>query len=501
MEEHPLSRPPARLLKPALLLLSLPAALLLFEAGFHPALAAARALRAALAGPGAPLEVYIIGESTAAGEPYSPKVSFPAIVSHMYGGRLAGRELRLVNLAEPGSDLEAQYWKLLRAAALRPAGDGLLLVYSGINEAAPDDPDPGFGRWRPAQGSLVLSRLLSFPASSGRLFGQYHTIPKYEYRLRRTLRLARRLGLRPVVSTLAGNLADFPSTAEPSLSDTAGRKAWAEAGRLAEAGRHREAAALYRALAGRAGGDLSGLHYRLGRSLAGAGNYRDALAEFRLAADRGWNHRPTTAQNLAVKRAAEAEGAVLADAAGAFEEASPRGLPGYALFADAHHPNLRGYALLARVFAGGVAAALGVGAPARAPTEEEIKAFSGFTQEDAFLAEVSRVKWFCGMTSLPGNSVLLPKAEEYLAAAERSCRGLGRARAKVQLDLARLLVSASRRDGAAAARLLREGGFLGPNIGELRNGNPVFEGWVFGLLRSAGLPPDAAAELERAAGR
>ncbi|MHB0995402.1 MAG: hypothetical protein ACYC2I_03420 [Elusimicrobiales bacterium] len=484
------------------ILLAAAAAGVVLEAGFHPLLAAVRSARAALPGGGQALEIYVIGESTAAGEPYAPKISFPKIVSHMYGGRLAGRELRIINLAEPGSDLEAQHWKLLRAAALRPAGPGLLLIYAGVNEAAPDEPDRAFGRWRLAGRSLLLSKALSLAPSSraaGLIFGPYHTQAKYEHRLRRTLRLARKLGLKPVVSTLAGNLADFPSLAEPAFGDPADAELYARALRLSAAGSHAGAARLYRELLAGAGGDLSGLHYSLGRGLAAAGDNAGAARHFRLAADRGWNHRPTGAQNDAVRRAAAAEGAALADTAALFERESPGGLVGDGLFADAHHPNIRGYALLAGSFAAGIAETLGLQPPRPPLSEGEVRALSGFSTADDFLVSVSRLKWYCGLASLPGNAGLLPKAQAYLAKAEGQHRLLGGdPERELQLSFCRLLIAACRGDGPGAARLLREGGFLNGNLRYLNNGNPFFENWLYALLGAAGLPEDDRKELARA---
>jgi hypothetical protein len=76
--------------------------------------------------------IYVIGESSAAGEPYSFKLSFPEIVKYMFQGRINNKKIEVIKLALAGSYLEKQYWELLSELSRRPHVNNVLFIYSGI---------------------------------------------------------------------------------------------------------------------------------------------------------------------------------------------------------------------------------------------------------------------------------------------------------------------------------------------------------------------------------
>jgi len=59
----------------------------------------------------------------------------PRLLEHMFGGVMAGRRLRVINVAERGVPLYAQSVAFERALAARnPAAPGVVLIMSGHND-------------------------------------------------------------------------------------------------------------------------------------------------------------------------------------------------------------------------------------------------------------------------------------------------------------------------------------------------------------------------------
>jgi tetratricopeptide (TPR) repeat protein len=362
-----------------------------------------------------PFPVYVVGESTAYGEPYAPAISFPRILSMMFGGRLRGRPLDLVILAEPGSGTEVQYWRLLRELALRPRRGGVVLVYAGINECSPEPP-PGFPALL-ADRSLVLSRLAVLRRTRA---GRRGWELDFEHRLAKILRLADAYGYPVVLSTLSGNLREFQPDVSRGVRDDPERAALFEKALREEAGgRWRSAAAGYEELARGGQGD-PGLEHRRARCLLELGRADEARELFQKAADRGGTKRPTTSQNEAIRRLAARFKTGLADPRTDFARAAPDGLPGYDLFLDAHHPNLRGYLVLASSFAREISRMLGEPVARPVLTEAEVRQEAGFTESGELGVYSSRFLWFCGEAwQRVDPREPLRMARRYMNAAER----------------------------------------------------------------------------------
>ena len=92
--------------------------------------------------------LYAVGESTLVGEPFSDMLSLPQLVSDMVGGRIGGRVIEIVNLAERGAGAYAQSLRFGLAVARRDRSvPAAVLIYSGHNEpylpTPTDDALPG----------------------------------------------------------------------------------------------------------------------------------------------------------------------------------------------------------------------------------------------------------------------------------------------------------------------------------------------------------------------
>lgn len=462
----------------ALLVLLIPAAALLtVELGLRAATAAWAAATPLCSRPKT-FPLYAVGESTAFGLPFGPKISFPKIVSRMLGGQVRGRPLEIVSLARPGSQTEEQYWRLLRELSLRPRQDGLVLIYVGVNETLRETPS----RLELAlDRSLILSRI-SYLVRSPR--GERRALD-YERRLAKIVALARARGLPVVVSTLVGNVRDF---APPLPASLRGDPALERARRSETLGRWREAARVYEELL-RRDGPHPGLLHRLGVCALRSGRPDEAGSLFQGGIDLGGAKRPTTEQELAVRRAARRHGAALTDSRALFAAASPQGLPGYELFLDAHHPNLRGQLIIARGFARQASRLLNTPLVRPQVSEAELKSEAGFSPEDERGVCTSLFMWFCGEAGHGcDKDDALDRAGHYLGLAERMS---GR-----QEPVYRLLLALLRRDRAEAQRWLAQEERLSREEAALASivCNPA---WIWEVVTEAGLSDASREAAER----
>ena len=435
-----------------------------------------------LPGP-ASFPVYVVGESTAYGEPFDPKVSFPAILSLMFGGRLRGKPLEIVNLARTGSNTEEQYWLLLRELALRPRREGVVLVYVGINETNPER--PFFRGMLLADRSLLISRILYLRHERR---GDKPGLD-YEHRLAKLLALARGVGYPVVISTLVGNVRDFqPDISHEFLQDPLRAAAYERASREERRGRWRAAADHYALLA--AGHDFNaGLIHGEARCRLRLGQIAEARELFHKAVDQGGSKRPTSEQDQAIRRLARSTGAALADSRALFEAAAAHGLPGYDLFMDAHHPNLRGYLLLAESFARQIARVLDVPVLRGELSEADVRRELGFSERWQRDVYATRFIWFCGEASYRADPAeALRMAQRYLELAEH---GYGH-----RLPAYRFLLALLERDPAAVKRCLSEKNAILRDRPHLRSIGCNHE-WTLENVQNARLPQPLASEAQQ----
>ena len=392
---------PARRLAAAAALAVLAAAALLAAAEGGELLSAwLSARRAPLPAPGS-FELYAVGDSTAFGEPYGPSVNLAALTARALGGRLGGRPIAPVLVAEPGATARAQLLALRRKTAFRdPKRPGAALIYVGHNDRTLFDTPASLlsapAAWLERR-SLAAAQLEETLARA-LLLVPHRDLPQYEADMAALADAAARAGLTPVLMTCASNLADIdPRPLEgDGLSREAARAAL-EKGAALERSDPPAARRLYLGLAARSPGLAAYARYRLGVLARARGRWDEARRLFAQAAqddrlDRFG--RATPAQNDAVRRLAAARGLPLVDAAALFQAASPHGLVGDELFSDGHHPNLRGRWLLAGGAARALAARLGA-TLAPAPRGEAARlAEAGLSPSDRERALVYSGKWW-----------------------------------------------------------------------------------------------------------
>ena len=306
-------------------------------------------------------ELYGVGESTAAGEPYGPAMSLANLVNHELGERADGRRVNVIDLSRRGESVFPQAAAFGQKLRLRDRRvPGAVLIYTGHNDdGVPRAPSikeriEEFFVFR----SWLFTDLLFYaekymPALRPAL--RIQSLRWYELNMRRLADMSLASGLVPVLSTVVGNRADMgpalglDSKLEEKEACAILREGWA----LEAAGRYARAIRFYADQVGLVLRLRPFLEFRLGRCESRLGRYRAAERLFRGLRNRQFNdyyHCATDWQNDYLRALTRIENVPLVDAAAIFREHSPHGLIGNNLFSDGHHPNAAGYVLLANAF-------------------------------------------------------------------------------------------------------------------------------------------------------
>ncbi|MEI7529480.1 MAG: SGNH/GDSL hydrolase family protein, partial [Elusimicrobiota bacterium] len=314
--------------------------------------------RSAAAGKSGYFELYMVGESVAAGEPYDPGITPPAMVSRLFGGRLQGRPIREFNFARRGESVYPQAVALEQALRTRNRDNpGVVLVYTGNSDAGNMRGLPALEwlRENVLSRSMLLGDLLFYAEKRFRPL-RVRTLDTYEYHLRRIVEQSLKSGLTPVLTTIPTNISDMDPglLQQPDISRAAMRAVLAQGQALEGNGRAADAIAYYSGQAAAHPAMRAYLTYRIGCCHRALGRYESAARSYREAADLGALdnfNRATGLQNDYIRALARRYSVPLVDAVKLFEANSPHGLVGNGLFADGHHPNLSGYILLAEAYA------------------------------------------------------------------------------------------------------------------------------------------------------
>lgn len=289
--------------------------------------------------------IYMLGESTSEGVQYQEKISPAILVSYQFHDSLKGKSIEIISLAQSAQTIEFNYFKFYFELLFRPHKNGLVLLYSGINENTNNVADNEFKAWERIQHSVVLSKLCY-------MADRYPNSPaKYEYRYHQTIGLAKKHGYKMVISQLVGNFAEY----EPEIFKTddlmqpgkieilhAAKKEFNE-------GRYDSAEILYRYLADSLNYEHAFLLYHIGRCKFAKGEYDSAAVYLRRAPEINIYIGYADWKNKIIAKVASEEHIPVAPTCDRFIDSSEHGLIGYNLINDAHHPNLKGYSIMANL--------------------------------------------------------------------------------------------------------------------------------------------------------
>jgi tetratricopeptide (TPR) repeat protein len=330
-----------------------------------------------------PKSILVIGESSAAGEPYHPWLSVGQIVAWQAEQRLAPEVVEVQVEGFPGSTLEGAA-SMLKNIRRRP---DIVIIYAGHNEFAARftwSRTPEFYvddivvqpvlTWRD-RGlritpftrfvSQIIERLsvsqpppkqitrtlVDRPTCSES--ESHDVIQRFRSSLLRVVRAARACNAEPILIIPPGNEAEWepsrswlhPATHQPERQAFAQRF---QAARLLEASDPQAAEQEYLELR-RLHPEFAETHYRLGTLWRQAGRYPEANQAFASARDQdGLPLRLPGPLQAVYREVAQTEKTSLIDGPEVLHQVFPDGLLDFRLFHDAQHPSLRGYAALAQ---------------------------------------------------------------------------------------------------------------------------------------------------------
>lgn len=340
--------------------------------------------------PGDPVEIVVIGGSSALGAPYEDWLSVGAIVGRALGQAVPARRFHVSILAEKGASLEMMHHKL---AALERWPD-VLIIYSGHNEFLArfspeirtvyyDDERPAARAWAsleraasvsaifylarenleqervglvPSRALGTVERTIGRPAATAAESQAVFT--DFAVRLEAITTFCEQIGCLPILVIPPGN-----DSADPNQSYASPRTRHPErqalfdrlvTARNLEAGNPSAAIAAYQAIL-EDQPTLAVVHYRLARLHDRASQISLANRHYILARDHdGLPLRCVSAIEEAYRTVARrhAGSVILIDGPQVFRAASLRGVIDQALVHDLVHPTLAGYALLARAILG-----------------------------------------------------------------------------------------------------------------------------------------------------
>jgi hypothetical protein len=319
-----------------------------------------------------PLRLVVIGESSARGYPYQPRLSVGQIVAWSLQNALPERQVELEILAAGGATLQQMQQAL---TGLRYPPD-ILIVYCGHNEFWTRYPATRVvnldridveallrvssvlrilleGRDRNRvdgpQTAPAERRLIDQPAYTPAEYQQ--CLSDFQHRLTAIVADCTRQGTLPILIIPPANDAGYEpnrSVLPPSLSDSQ-RMAFEQrflAACSAESDPPR-AIAQYQTLLEEQPG-FAESHYRLGRLLLDHGDRDAANTQFVLARDNdAYAIRCPTPFHNVYREVAASSGALLIDGPAVLRAVNPHGVLDYNLFHDAHHPTFRGHVALA----------------------------------------------------------------------------------------------------------------------------------------------------------
>ena len=341
--------------------------------------------------PAGTYRVFFQGESSAQGFPYLHGAAPSRMLEAWLQRDRPDRDVEVVNTAFTAV---SSYVLLDQADAILDEHPDAVLIYTGHNEyygvfgagsAGPLGRSPTLVRAYLALRHLRLVQLLEHAVGSagsagqvpadGRgasdaprsvmavMAGDQHValgsaryaagVAQFRSNLGALLARYRAAGVPAFVGTLVSNERDQPpfvSGFTPGADTAAWRRTVESAVASVRRGDTAAAIAGLRA-AVRADPAPADAHYALARLLEARGDTAPARLEYRSAKERDeLRFRAPEALNAVIREVALANGAVVVESQAAVERASPGGVPGHSLILEHVHPNVDGYAVIARAF-------------------------------------------------------------------------------------------------------------------------------------------------------
>lgn len=292
--------------------------------------------------------IYVLGSSTAAGEPYSEYTDLGQMVRWMFGGSIGGRPIRVKNMGRCGQAAAAAVGDsktIAKALARRPAppDSAVAFLYPGNNEFLRFDREHDLSKGpRP-----LFDEATTTPAEKAQ------TLREYGESLTSIIRTLQQANVPVLVSTAAVNLRWDPNRsvlADPHNAE--GVRARLERGAALHASGDEAGACAEYLQALELEPRFALASFRAAESLERLGSFDEARRYYRNAIEFDGNpYRETPTQRELLLAVAQQTGATVIDAEEVVAAASPGRIAGFNLFWDNCHPTLDGYLRIAAAFA------------------------------------------------------------------------------------------------------------------------------------------------------
>lgn len=284
--------------------------------------------------------IYLLGGSTAKGEPYDPELDIAKLTAYAYDDQIAGRPVRTVNLGQYGISIHDVITVL---GKVRNDADAVLL-YSGNNEFQPFD----------TRHNLALRARQLFDRASVTQDQHEEVLRHYEKSIDKIVDHFESRHIPLFLCTVAVNVCDWEPNRSVLKDPAHGPRieALLNAGDRSLADQQLEdACTAYREIVSMEPTFALG-HQRLADCYRRMRKMKKAHEHYREATDLDGNPgRVIRKQNEAIRRIARERNVPLVDVVEILETASADRLIGFDMMRDNCHPTLKGYALIAEGFA------------------------------------------------------------------------------------------------------------------------------------------------------
>jgi len=279
--------------------------------------------------------VYVLGESSAWGQPYLGKISFSKIMLYSLDNKIDNKKIDLIMIARPGSRLLHQYFRYLFYRYTHPFDKGIVLLYSGTND---------FDTRRDTSSYRDISLKINIVGLFNNYINKQYDF-KYEYE--RIILLAKSFGDDIYMSTIAGNYAGFMSSNVSSLSDLKLKENIDKIDNLILNKNYEEAMTKCKILLEQYENKAQ-IWYRVGKIYEGQKNIKEAKQAYLNVVECGNDTRPSQYQNDVIRNLAKKYKLPYMDIFDILNNSDE--IVGYNFFIDKTHPTLRLHTIIAKGF-------------------------------------------------------------------------------------------------------------------------------------------------------
>jgi tetratricopeptide (TPR) repeat protein len=288
--------------------------------------------------------LYVLGGSTAYGEPYGPIADLGRVLSYLFDTRIRGEEIRVVNRGRPGWASADVLRDLDEVTRVRPKGGALAPLYLGNNEFLPYDVPKD-----PAMSGRPLFDSPTIDAGT-----RQRVLDSYKDSIAGIVSKLKAAKIPAIASTTPVNLSDW----EPNrsvLKDPANaesvKASLSDGDHEMQALRFRSALQSYLRIVDSEPG-FAVASKKIGDCYRRLGEIDLARAFYQKAVDDDGNpYRETSHQDTILREVCATHGVPVIEAVKVLTEASRDRLIGYEYMWDNCHPTFEGYLRIAEAFA------------------------------------------------------------------------------------------------------------------------------------------------------